>query len=74
MTSARFAMDEPRGGQRDEKTSTTPSQIRMDCSQLNESLTHAPVTGSKHRYLKGDYRRPHSVPVRLYSLCPGISK
>ena len=56
------------------KNSTTSSQIRTDCSQLNESLTHAPVTGSEQRYLKGDYQRPHSVPVRLYSLCPGISK
>ena len=56
------------------KNSTTSSQIRTDCSQLNESLTHAPVTGSEQRYLKGDYQRLHSVPVRLYSLCPGISK
>ena len=50
------------------------SQIRPDCSQLDESLSHAPVTGCEHRYLKGDYRRTHSVLLRPYSLCPGISK
>ena len=57
--------------QKGEKTSTTPSQIRPDWSQLNESLSHAPVTGCEHRYLKGDYRKLHSVvqvnrPDRAY--------
>ena len=56
------------------KTSTTPSQIRTDCSLLNESLSHAPVTGCEHRYFKGDYRKPYSVLVRPYSLCPSTIK
>ena len=42
--------------------------------QLNESLNHAPVTGCEHRYLKGDYRGPHSVLPRPFSVCPGTIK
>ena len=60
--------------QKGEKTSTNPSQIRTDCFQCNESLSHEPVTGYEHCYFKGDYRRSHSVLLRPYSLCPGISK
>ena len=68
-----LALASPRR-QKSEKRLPHTSQIRPDCSQLKESLRHAPVTGCEHRYLKGDYRRPHSVLLRPYSLCPGISK
>ena len=68
-----LALASPRR-QKGEKLLPHTSQIRPDCSQLNETFSHAPVTGCEHRYLKGDYRRPHSVLLRPYSLCPGISK
>ena len=47
----------PSRRQKGEKTFTTPSHLRPDCSQLNKSLSYAPVTSCEQRYLKGDYQR-----------------